>query len=54
MYQHVQGKAALCQDINKKIPDDFAAVVGKAMAVDKSKRYQSMNELIDSLTDVQL
>ncbi|MGB5355047.1 MAG: serine/threonine-protein kinase, partial [Woeseia sp.] len=54
MYQHVQGKAKLCQEINKKVPDDFAAIVGKAMSVDKTKRYQSMNELIDALTDIQL
>ena len=54
MYQHVQGKAALCQDINKNIPDDLAAVVAKAMAVDKSKRFQSMNELSDALADIQL
>ncbi|NNC77416.1 MAG: protein kinase [Woeseiaceae bacterium] len=54
MYQHVQGKAKLCQEVNKKIPDGIAAIVGKAMSVDKSKRYQSMNELIDALTDIQI
>lgn len=54
MYQHVQGKAKLCQEVNKKIPDDFAAVVTKAMSVDKSKRYQSMNELIDALNSISL
>lgn len=54
MYQHVQGKAQLCQEVNKKIPDDFAAVVGKAMSVDKSKRYQSMNDLIDALNSLEL
>ncbi len=54
MYQHVQGKAKLCQDIRPEIPDDYAAVIGKAMSVDKSKRYQSMDELIDALNEIQL
>ncbi len=54
MYQHVQGKAKLCQDVNKNIPDDYAAIITKCMSVDKSKRYQSMNELLDALNDVQL
>ena len=54
MYQHVQGKAKTCQEINPNIPDDFAAIIGKAMSVDKSKRYGSMNELIDALNAVNL
>jgi len=45
MYQHVQGKAKKCQDVNPDIPDDFAAVISKAMSVDKSKRFQTMDEL---------
>jgi len=54
MYQHVQGKAKDCQAVNKNIPDDLAAIVTKCMSVDKTKRYQSMNELLDALSDVQL
>lgn len=54
MYQHVQGKAKRCQEINPKIPDDYAAVIGKAMSVDKTKRHGSMEELIDALNAVQL
>ena len=54
MYQHVQGKAKLCQEINPKVPDAYAEIIGKAMSVDKSKRYASMNELIDALNAVQL
>jgi serine/threonine-protein kinase len=54
MYQHVQGKAKLCQEINPDIPDTFAAVVAKSMSVDKTKRYKSMEELIDALSEVQL
>ncbi len=52
MYQHVQGKATAAQEINKDIPDEFAAVIAKAMSVDKSKRYQSMEELVDALDAV--
>lgn len=54
MYQHVQGKAKRCQEINPEIPDDYAAVIGKAMSVDKTKRYRSMDEMIDALNAVQL
>ncbi len=54
MYQHVQGKAKDCQEINPELPDDFAAVIVKAMSVDKTKRYQSMEELTDALDTVKL
>ncbi|MFQ5982043.1 MAG: protein kinase, partial [Woeseiaceae bacterium] len=54
MYQHVQGKAKHCQELNPGIPDDYAAVIAKAMAVDKSKRYGSMDALIDALNAIQL
>ncbi len=54
MYQHVQGKAKLCQEINPNVPDALAAVVAKSMSVDKTKRYKSMEELIDALSEVQL
>ncbi len=52
MYQHVQGKAKLCQDLNPNVPDEYAAVIGRAMSVDKTKRQQSMDELIDALSAV--
>lgn len=54
MYQHVQGKAKLCQEVNPAVPDTYAEVIGKAMSVDKSLRYASMNELIDALNTVEL
>ena len=54
MYQHVQGKAKTCQEINAEIPDDYARVIGKSMFVDKTKRYQSMDELMDALNEIQL
>jgi len=49
MYQHVQGKAKQCQEVNPEIPDEYAAIIAKAMSVDKSKRYQSMDELTEAL-----
>ena len=52
MYQHVQGKAKQCQDINADIPDEYAEVIAKAMSVDKSKRYQSMAELTEALEPI--
>lgn len=54
MYQHVQGKAKACQDVNPGIPDDYAAIIARAMSVDKTKRYQSMDELTEALDTVQL
>jgi serine/threonine-protein kinase len=52
MYQHVQGKAKPCQEINPAIPDEYAAVITRAMSVDKSKRYQSMAELTEALDGI--
>ena len=49
MYQHVQGKAKPCQEINPGISDEFAALIERAMAVDKTKRFQSMEELTEAL-----
>lgn len=49
MYQHVQGKAKLCEELNPEIPPALAAVVKKAMEVDKLKRFNSMDELREAL-----
>ena len=54
MYQHVQGKAKHCQEINTDLPDDFANVIVKAMSVDKTKRHQSMDELTEALNSLNL
>jgi serine/threonine-protein kinase len=54
MYQHVQGKAKHCQEVNPDIPDEYANVIVKAMSVDKSKRFQSMNELTAALNSLNL
>ncbi len=45
MYQHVQGKCKPCEEINPKIPPALAAVVRRAMEIDKTKRFESMDEL---------
>lgn len=52
MYQHVQGKAPLCQELNPNIPLDLAAIIKKSMEVDKVKRYSSMDDLRDALASV--
>jgi serine/threonine-protein kinase len=45
MYQHVQGKARVPQDVNAHLPPGLSELVMRAMAVDKAKRFQSMDEL---------
>ncbi|MET0281824.1 MAG: HEAT repeat domain-containing protein [Steroidobacteraceae bacterium] len=45
MYQHVQGKARPPQELNPKLPPGLAELIMKAMAVDKTKRFQSMDEM---------
>ena len=54
MYQHVQGKATHCQEINPDLPDEYAELIVKAMSVDKSKRHQSMDELTEALNSLSL
>lgn len=54
MYQHVQGKARHCQEINPELPDEYANLIIKAMSVDKTKRYQSMDELTEALNSLNL
>jgi eukaryotic-like serine/threonine-protein kinase len=45
MYQHVQGKARVASDVNPSLPPGLSDLIMKAMAVDKAKRFQSMEEL---------
>jgi serine/threonine-protein kinase len=45
MYQHVQGRARPPLELNPALPQALSDVVMKAMAVDKEKRYASMDEL---------
>jgi len=49
MYQHVQGKARIPQDLNPNLPAGLSDLVMKAMAVDKNKRFQTMDELRSAL-----
>jgi serine/threonine-protein kinase len=49
MYQHVQGKARPAMEVNPNLPPGLGDVVTKAMAVDKTKRFQSMDELRGAL-----
>jgi len=54
MYQHVQGKAKYCQEINPELPDEYADLIVKAMSVDKTKRFQSMDELTAALNSLDI
>jgi HEAT repeat protein/tRNA A-37 threonylcarbamoyl transferase component Bud32 len=49
MYQHVQGKARPPQEANPALPAGLSELVMKAMAVDKAKRFQSMDDLREAL-----
>ena len=53
MYQHVQGKARPPQELNPALPAGLSELVTKAMAVDKTKRFQSMEELSAALAKYQ-
>jgi eukaryotic-like serine/threonine-protein kinase len=45
MYQHVQGKARTAAQVNPALPASLNDLVMKAMAVDKAKRFQTMDEM---------
>jgi serine/threonine-protein kinase len=45
MYQHVQGRARPPIEANPALPPSLSDLVMKAMAVDKNKRFQTMDEL---------
>jgi eukaryotic-like serine/threonine-protein kinase len=45
MYQHVQGKAKPPIEVNPGVPPGLSEIVTKAMAVDKARRFQSMDEM---------
>ncbi len=49
MYQHVQGKARPPHDLNPDLPPGLSEVVTRAMAVDKAKRFQQMDEVRGAL-----
>jgi len=49
MYQHVQGKARVPQDLNPALPPGLSDLIMKAMSVDKTKRFQTMDELSGAL-----
>src|SRR6266404_727785 len=53
MYQHVQGKARVPQELNPALPPGFSDLVMKCMSLDKAKRAQSMDELRASLEKFQ-
>ncbi len=50
MYQHVQGKARAPQQVNSALPPELSDLVVKTMSVDKTKRFQTMDELRTALS----
>jgi serine/threonine-protein kinase len=50
MYQHVQGKARPPIEVNPALPPALSDLIVKAMAVDKTKRFQTMDELRAALS----
>jgi serine/threonine-protein kinase len=49
MYQHVQGKAKPPMELNPRLPHHINALILKTMATEPGQRFQTMNELRDSL-----
>jgi serine/threonine-protein kinase len=49
MYQHVQGKARPPIELNPSVPPGLSEIVTKSMAVDKARRFQSMDEMRSAL-----
>ncbi|MFM2287219.1 MAG: hypothetical protein RL684_362 [Pseudomonadota bacterium] len=49
MYQHVQGRARPPREINPALPQGLPELIMRSMAVDKTKRFQSMDELRSAL-----
>jgi serine/threonine-protein kinase len=49
MYQHVQGKSKPPIEVNPQIPPGLSEIVTKAMSVDKSRRFQTMDEFRSAL-----
>ena len=49
MYQHVQGRARPPREINPALTPELNELIVRAMAVDKTKRFQNMEELRTAL-----
>jgi serine/threonine-protein kinase len=45
MYQHVQGRARPPIELNPALPQGISDLIMKCMAVDKEKRFASMDEV---------
>ena len=49
MYQHVQGRARPPREINPSLAPELSDLIVRSMAVDKTKRFQNMDELRTAL-----
>jgi hypothetical protein len=45
MYQHVQGRARPPIELNPSLPQGMSDLIMKCMALDKEKRFASMDEV---------
>lgn len=49
MYQHVQGKAKPARELNPAVPAELSKLISRCMSVDKSKRFDTMEEVREAL-----
>lgn len=53
LFKHVEGKAKPPHELNPDIPPELEAMILKAMAVDRTKRYQTVEELAGAIGALQ-
>ena len=49
LFQHIEGKAPRLHERDETISEEISDVVAKLMAVDVNERYQTMQEVCDSV-----
>jgi serine/threonine-protein kinase len=49
LLMHVEGKATPPRELNQELPESIEKIIGMAMATDPEKRFQSFDELRQSL-----
>ncbi len=49
LFQHIEGKAPRLHEVDQSISEEVSDLVAKLMAVDVNVRYQTMDEVCDSI-----